>query len=198
MTSAIPASLSRFWWPRVTERTDVELVRLAKKGRDDAFSELVRRHEHAVYNLAFRFMRDAVLAEDMAQEAFLKAFRLLHNFRGDCAFSTWMYRVTCSVCLTEINRRRRRGEVELQPQHAAKAAEDPDVSDMPELIRHCVTKLPDHYAAVITLYYLRQVSYEEIAEVMQIPMGTLKTWMHRARKRLREIVEEELSGRDVL
>jgi RNA polymerase sigma-70 factor, ECF subfamily len=134
-----------------------------------------------------------VQAEDMAQEAFIKAFRLLKGFRGDCSFSAWMYRVTCSVCLTELNRRKRRGEVELQPQHINRNAEEPVWSmDMPEHIRRCVAKLPDHYATVITLYYLQGTSYDEIAQVMEIPMGTLKTWMFRARKQLRKIVEKEL------
>ena len=172
---------------------DLELVHQSQSGDPEAFSELVRRHQHVIYNVAYRFMRDGNLAEDMAQEAFLKAYRLLKGFRGDCSFSTWMYRVTCSVCLTELNRRKRRGEVELQPSHdALQAVEPPQNVDMPERIRRCVGKLPDRYAQVITLYYLKGISYEEIAQVMEVPMGTLKTWMFRARKQLRRVVEEEL------
>ncbi len=175
------------------EITDLELVNNTKSGDPEAFSELVRRHQHIVYNVAYRFMRDVALAEDMAQEAFLKAYRLLKGFRGDCSFSTWMYRVTCSVCLTELSRRKRRGEVELLPKHAGASAVYPsDAIDMPDHIRRCVAKLSDRYATIITLYYLKGVSYEEIAQVMEIPMGTLKTWMFRARKQLRKIVEKEL------
>ena len=173
--------------------SDIALVKSSKSGDTEAFSELVRRHQHIIYNVAFRFMRDVALAEDMAQEAFLKAFRLLRGFRGECSFSTWMYRVTCSVCLTELKRRKRRGEVELRPNHINQAATHPsDSSDMPEHIRRCVGELPDHYATIITLYYLQGISYDEIAQVMEIPMGTLKTWMFRARKQLRKIVEKEL------
>ena len=169
------------------------LVRRAQEGDSQAFSELVLRHEHIVFNLAYRFMRDQGLAEDMAQEAFLKAFRLLERFRGDCAFSSWMYRVTCGVCLNELKRRKRRGEVALTPRHDRAAPQPPpDVSDVPDLVRRCVAKLPPRYAAVVTLYYLDEVSYEEIAQIMRIPMGTLKTWMHRARKQLRTIVEKEV------
>ena len=76
---------------------DLELVEQTKKGNQEAFSELVRRHQQVTYNLAYRYMRDATQAEDMAQEAFLKAFRLLNGFRGDSSFSTWLYRVTCSA-----------------------------------------------------------------------------------------------------
>ena len=172
--------------------SDTELVVCAKKGDTEAFSILVQRHQNLVFNLSYRFMRDPTLAEDAAQEAFLKAFRLLRGFRGDCNFSTWMYRVTVSVCLTEISRRKKRREVELQPmdgrQTVDRRVESSDVLDM---IRRCVNLLPGRYASIITLYYLKEISYEEIARVMQIPMGTLKTWMFRARNQLRSIVEKE-------
>lgn len=172
---------------------DHELVRRTQDGDTEAFSELVRRHQQVTYNLAYRFMRDATQAEDMAQEAFLKAFRLLKGFRGDSSFSTWLYRVTCSVCLTELSRRKRRGEVELHPIHYKNAAVHPSYNrDIPEHIRRCVTKLSDRYAEIVTLYYLKGVSYDEIAEAMDIPLGTLKTWMFRARKQLRGIVEKEV------
>ena len=175
------------------EANDLELVEMTKLGHTEAFSELVRRHQQMTYNLAYRFMRDPALAEDMAQEAFLKAFRLLSGFRGDSSFSTWLYRVTCSVCLTELGRRKRRGEVELKPAHYNTAAHHPsDGRDLPEHIRRCVTKLSDRYAEIVTLYYLKGISYDEIAEALDIPMGTLKTWMFRARKQLRRIVEKEL------
>ena len=173
--------------------SDLELVARAQKGNNDAFSELVRRHQQVTYNLAYRFMRDSTQAEDMAQEAFVKAFRLLKGFRGDSSFSTWLYRVTSSVCLTELGRRKRRGEVELQPTHYNKAAVEPTYNlDLPDHIRRCVTQLSDRYAEIVTLYYLKGISYEEIAESLDIPMGTLKTWMFRARKQLRSIVEVEI------
>ena len=201
MHAATATWRSKAMMAKTSDESDQALVDRAKAGDTAAFSELVRRRERVVYNLAYRFMRDATSAEDMAQEAFLKAFRLLKGFRGDCSFSTWLYRVTSSVCLTELNRRKRRSEVELLPSHAGKMAiEQPEVSDTPELIRRCVTKLPDRYATIMTLFYLQEVSYEEIAEIMDIPMGTLKTWMHRARRQLRKIVEKELQahGRESL
>lgn len=172
---------------------DEALVRRAKRGNADAFSELVRRHQHTVYSLALRYMRDPALAEDMAQEAFLKGFRLLRGFRGDCRFSTWMYRVTCSVCLTEIARRGRRGEVPLEPNAPEEGiTPDPAAKDSAEIVRRCVTRLPERYATIITMYYLDQAPYEEIAAAMEIPVGTLKTWMFRARKELRTLIDQEL------
>jgi len=176
-------------------QSDVVLVRLAQKGDADAFSLLVQRHQHLVYNLAFRFMRDGALAEDMGQEAFLKAFRQLKGFRGDSSFSTWMYRVTANVCISELSRRKKRQEVELLPSH--ENSHEPgghETADRAELIRRCVAKLPRRYAKVMTLYYLKEIPYEEILDALQVPKGTLKTWMHRARHQLRKIVEKELGA----
>ena len=174
---------------------DVALVRRSQSGDREAFSELVRRHQHLVYNVSYRFMRDTAQAEDMAQEAFLKAYRLLHGFRGDCSFTTWMYRVTSSVCLTELGRRKRRGEVEMPHEtgdNLATTEHSPEETDLKEQIRKCVTYLSGRYATNITLYYLNGSSYDEIAQVMDVPLGTLKTWMFRARKQLRRIVEREV------
>ncbi len=184
--------------PQTTnDDADEVLVRRAKRGNADAFSQLVRRHQHTVYSLALRYMRDPALAEDMAQEAFLKGFRLLRGFRGDCRFSTWMYRVTCSVCLTEIARRARRGEVPMESAGAEQGYEEnPATKDSAEIVRRCVTRLPERYATIVTMYYLDQAPYEEIAAAMKIPVGTLKTWMFRARKELRTLVEQELGEHD--
>ncbi|HOQ32756.1 MAG TPA: RNA polymerase sigma factor [Candidatus Hydrogenedens sp.] len=181
------------------ETSELELVRKSQKGDTEAFAELVRKYQQIVFNISYRFMRDTNLAEDMAQESFIKAFKHIKGFRGDCAFSTWLYRVTCSVCLTELNRRKKRAEVELQPDTPVGSVETKiNEYEIAEKIRKCVTNLSDRYATVLTLYYLNGISYEEIAEIMDIPVGTLKTWMFRARKQLRKIVEKEIfpNGRD--
>ncbi|HRI88744.1 MAG TPA: RNA polymerase sigma factor [Candidatus Hydrogenedentes bacterium] len=189
--SVVPTSVG----VETNSATDLELVERTRVGEIEAFSHLVRRHEQLVYNLAYRFMRDQTLAEDMAQESFIKAFRLLKGFRGDCSFATWLYRVTCSVCLTELDKRKRRREVELTNSYEDQLATAPvPSSDTPELIRRCVSKLPDRYATIVSMYYLQDISYDEIARTMDVPMGTLKTWMHRARLRLRTLVESELSA----
>lgn len=172
---------------------DPELVQRTLAGETEAFSELVKRHEQVVYNVAYRFMRDAVAAEDMSQEAFLKAFRLLKTFRGESRFSTWLYRVACTVCLTELNRRKRRNEVPIIENGPAIPATEPEgADDIPAILRQCVAELPERYASIITQYYLEERPYQEIAESLDVPTGTLKTWMFRARKQLRKIVDREL------
>lgn len=197
MTSRAGAESAAFWAASCAGQdgadADLELVVRAKEGDTEAFSTLVGRHQQRVYNLAYRFMRNPTLAEDAAQEAFIKAYRLLGGFRGDCNFSTWMYRVTASVCLTELNRRKKRGEVELLPVHEKRhdTSSQIDSSDLPEMMHRCVKKLPSRYERIVTLYYLKEIPYEEIAHALEIPMGTLKTWMHRARTQLRGIMERE-------
>lgn len=182
--------------PFVNESTyeddsDEALVRRAKRGDTRAFAELVRRNQGSVYGLAYRFMGEPASAEDMAQEAFLKGFRLLKGFRGDCQFSTWMYRVTSSVCLTELAKRKKRGEVALDKQAEHGYEDDSaELHDRRALVRECVESLPERYATIVTMYYLQQLPYEEIAAAMDIPIGTLKTWMFRARKQLRAKLEE--------
>lgn len=179
---------------RATEQSDDALVQRTQSGDAEAFSELVRRHEHSVYNVALRFMRNPSLAEDMAQEAFLKAYQKIGRFRGDARFSTWLYRIACNVCLTELQKRKRRSELTTQaaPSAPGMPAMQAAQADEAEIIRQCVTQLPRRYAEVITLYYLNECSYSQVAEIMNVPEGTLKTWMHRARKLLREIVENRL------
>ena len=199
MTSESAARAPAAIWASAAEaaktdaaNNDLELVVKAKDGDTEAFGELVNRHQQMVYNLAYRFMRDPLLAEDAAQESFIKAFRLLGGFRGDCNFSTWMYRVTASVCLSELDRRKKRAEVELLPAHEKQQTPTGfDKLDVPEMMRQCVGKLPTRYANIVTLYYLKEMPYEDIARGMRIPIGTLKTWMHRARAQLRNILERE-------
>ncbi|HPO31473.1 MAG TPA: sigma-70 family RNA polymerase sigma factor, partial [Candidatus Hydrogenedentes bacterium] len=133
MAAALPVSRVA-----VQEADDIQLVQRAKDGDTAAFSELVRRHQDEAYTLAYRFMRDSALAEDMAQEAFLKAFRLLQSYRGECSFRTWMYRVVSSVCLTELRRRKNRHEVEWNDSLEL-SEERPVVDrDLHEKIRGCV------------------------------------------------------------
>ncbi|MFO7975906.1 MAG: RNA polymerase sigma factor [Candidatus Hydrogenedentota bacterium] len=182
------------------EQSDNALIERTKAGDIEAFSELARRHEQTVYNLALRFMRNPSLAEDMAQEAFLKAYQKLRKFRGDARFSTWLYRIVCNVCLSELQKRKRRRALSAGTE--AEPSRTPDTTaaqaDEAELIRRCVAQLPKRYAEAITLYYLQGCSYDEVAEIMEVPQGTIKTWMHRARKRLRDIVQHEVKGPDGL
>lgn len=175
--------------PSVLELDDEQLVERASRGDDNqAFAELVRRHQGKVRGLLLRLTANPTLADDLAQEVFLRAYRGLIGFEGRARFSTWLYRIAYNVFL---NHRTRTRELSALPSgfdtHAA--APDSDLSasrlDMRRDLSSAIAALPERYRAVVTLHYLEDVSYPEIAEVLDLPLGTVKTHLHRAKKMLR-------------
>ncbi|MCA9681424.1 MAG: sigma-70 family RNA polymerase sigma factor [Myxococcales bacterium] len=169
---------------------DEILVARAGEGRDNvAFAELVRRHQGKVRGLLLRLTNNPTLADDLAQEVFLRAYRGLVGFEGRARFSTWLYRISYNVFL---NHRSRSREHDALPQgfESRAAAPDGELSaarcDLRRDLAAAIAELPERYRAVVTLYYLEDVSYPEIAEVLDLPLGTVKTHLHRAKKMLRE------------
>ncbi len=176
--------------PSITELDDETLVTRASSGNDNAaFAELVRRHQGKVRGLLLRLTANPTLADDLAQEVFLRAYRGLVGFEGRSRFSTWLYRIAYNVFL---NHRTRTRELACLPDnyesHAAAPEGDlsPQRYDLRRDLAAAVTRLPERYRAVVTLYYLQDVSYPEIAEVLDLPLGTVKTHLHRAKKLLRD------------
>lgn len=176
--------------PALTEIDDDILVARASGGHDNAaFAELVRRHQGKVRGLLLRLTSNPTLADDLAQEVFLRAYRGLVGFEGRSRFSTWLYRIAYNVFL---NHRTRTRELTCLPDdyesHAAAPEGDlsPQRYDLRRDLAQAVTRLPERYRAVVTLYYLQDVSYPEIAEVLDLPLGTVKTHLHRAKKLLRD------------
>jgi len=180
---------------------DADLVARAVGGDDDAYAALVARYEDLVYTVAVRVVGNEEDARDVAQEAFVRAHRALPKFRGDSKFSSWLYRITVNRALTHLKRKRRRGvAVDIDRARALESsAIDPPRQDDPGQgvvdeefrlsVRGAVAELPPRYRAVVTLFYLEERSYNEVAEILGIPMGTLKTHLHRARQLLREKLE---------
>ncbi len=171
------------------ELPDTELVRLAARlGQQRAFAELVRRHQGKVRGLLLRLTSDRTLADDLAQEAFLRAYRGLVGFEGRARFSTWLYRITYNVYL---NHRARVRELAALPDGFESGAAAPETAlsparaDLRRDLDAAIASLPERYRAVVMLYYLEDVSYPEIAEILGIPLGTVKTHLHRAKKMLR-------------
>ena len=182
-----------------------ELRRAAAGGDECAFGELVRLYENKVYTLALRICGDPEDARDAAQEAFLSAWRGLPSFRGDAELSTWIYRLTSNAAIDQLRRtKRQRGEVSLDdgelgltvrdgapgPQEAAEGAE------LRAAVAAGLTRLsPDHRQA-LSLREVQGLSYEEIAQVLEVDLGTVKSRISRARRALRKILLESgnLSG----
>jgi RNA polymerase sigma-70 factor, ECF subfamily len=173
----------------------------ARAGDDEAFGALVLAHQQFVYNLAWRALGDENEAQDAAQEAFLRVWQALPNFRGQAQFRTWLYRIVTNVCYGRRPRLRRQfgdlGEVE--------AGEVPDESlpdpgarleaaEQRAFLWQQVAALPESYRMLVMLRYQQGLPYEEIASVLSLPLGTVKTGLFRARARLREALRvfEEL------
>lgn len=175
-----------------------DLVRRAQDGDAAAFGALLKRYEQGVYNLAYGVLGNLQEAQDAAQDVFLRVWRYLSSFRGDSAFTTWLYRVTVNTCL---NRRRK-----LRPQ-LNQIDGDAVLAGLPaptfdpldatmrrqrqEYLWSLVDQLPEKYRVVILLFYREQLSYDEIAEVLALPLGTVKAHLNRARRALARRLREE-------
>lgn len=170
-----------------------DLVTRACEGDKPAFAELVRRHQGRVRGLLMRLAQDRVLADDLAQEVFLRAYRGLVGFQRRSAFGTWLYRIAYNVYLNNRTRVRRFCEL---PEDYVAAAVAPESalsaprSDLRRDLSAAIETLPERYRAVVVLYYLEEVSYPEIADILGVPLGTVKTHLHRAKKLLREHMSE--------
>ena len=175
---------------------EAHLVERARRGDAAAFEALVREHGPMVYNLALRTLGDPQAAEDLAQEAFVRAWRGLDGFRDEARFGTWLYRIVTNLCYNRLPRLRRQ-LAELDPDEAAGLPDEGQRVDArlldDELRRRLhaeIKALPEAYRLLVTLRHLQGMSYAEIAEATAMPLGTVKTGIHRARNRLRQALED--------
>jgi RNA polymerase sigma-70 factor, ECF subfamily len=167
---------------------DVALVRRAAAGARPAFAELVRRHQGKVRGLLLRLCGDRTLADDLAQEVFLRAYRGLCGFEGRASFGTWLYRISYNAYLNHNTRVRKFSSLPEGYDTATAAPEDALSAPRADLRRDlegAVAQLPERYRGVVVLYYLQDLSYPEIAEILELPLGTVKTHLHRAKRLLR-------------
>ncbi len=174
------------------QASEADLVRRARSGRDpEAFAELVRRHEGRVRSLLLRLCAgDRALVDDLAQEVFLRAYRGLPGFAGRSAFGTWLYRIAYNLFLNHTTRTRAHDPLEAPASEGAAPMWDPgddtpERSDLRRDLDRAIAALPPPYRAAVVLYYLRGVSYADMAQILDLPLGTVKTHLHRARAALR-------------
>ncbi|MDE2481446.1 MAG: sigma-70 family RNA polymerase sigma factor [bacterium] len=172
------------------EPEDGELVAMTLGGNPEAFAALVSRYDRAVYHLAYRTLHDVEEAKDATQEAFFKAYRSLRTFKLGAKFSTWIFSIAYHACCDRLNRRKRYSNEEL-PERADPAPgpeREAIALDEARRLRAAIDALPEKYRAVITLYHLQGKQYDEIAEVLGLPMGTVKTHLFRAKEQLRKLL----------
>jgi RNA polymerase sigma-70 factor (ECF subfamily) len=158
------------------------LVAGAKAGNFSAFEALYNRHAGRIYAICLRMTADPALAEELTQEAFVRAWSKLRTFRGQSGFYAWLRRLTVNVVISERRSRARKPADQIELEHSAPAAEPGSAIDLDAAI----AKLPDRARAVFVLYDIEGYRHEEIAAMLDIAPGTSKAQLHRARKLLRE------------
>jgi len=184
------------------DATDGKLAALAAKGREGAYRELLLRYERPVFSLVYRMVRDRTLAEDLAQEAFIRAFDAIDSYKPSYKFSNWIFKIANNHTIDYL-RRRKLDTVSIHgPRNADSAdqgrselavaapGESPEqfVENM-ELrgqIEDAIAQLRPEYRTAVLLRHVEGHAYDEIAEIMEVPLGTVKTYLHRARIELRE------------
>jgi len=178
------------------------LIRRAQANDQDTFAALVNRHESYVFNLAFRVLGDEHEAQDLAQETFVRAWTALPNFRGQSQFRTWLYRIVTNLCYSRLPDLRRSltefgddviidipetQDRYINPAHGMEA------NEVRTYLHQAIDQLGSNYKILIVLRYQEEYSYEEIAGLLNLPLGTVKTGLFRAKERLRATLENYLS-----
>ncbi len=186
--------------------TDKELVRRVQKGDRHAFDLLFGRYQHKILNLVSRYLRDREDVEDVAQEAFIKAFRALPRFRGESAFYTWLYRIAINTAKNHLVARSRRPPgVDVDVEDAEfmdgtdmlKESENPEAAlardELSAEIDLAIAELPDDLRSAVTLREFDGLTYEQIAEIMDCPVGTVRSRIFRAREAIDTRIEPLLN-----
>lgn len=181
--------------------TEQELISKAKSGDQDAFGQLVLDHQNKVYTLAVHFVGDREDAADLAQEAFLKAWRSLGSFQGESSFATWMHRLTTNVCLDWLRKQSRRQNisvaVSLDDEEAnwtepADSRQDPqerlEQTERKQALTQAMQKLTEQHRRLLLMREVSGLSYQEIADALEVDLGTVKSRIARARMQLRKIL----------
>lgn len=182
------------------------LIERAVRGEREAFDQLVRKHEKRAYQYAFRLTKNPEEAADIVAEAFFRVYSSLRNFRQDSAFGTWLYRIVTNCYLDAQKRQRSRpavslsrasleddSEVELQLQDSSPLPVEAALEgERHRALQRAIDALPEHQRTMIVLYHGEMLSYEEIAEILDLPIGTVKSRLNRARLSLKDLLAGDL------
>jgi RNA polymerase sigma-70 factor, ECF subfamily len=181
-----------------TEQNDAFLVAASKQGDQDAFAQLVQRYQRRTFNLVFRILQQYDEATEITQETFLAAWQGLPSFRGDARFPTWLYRIAYNCSLKQLEHRKhdRALEAAMQAEQVLQHVDDSvraeaelEAHDRQTMIQEQLSNLPAKYRIVLVLRHLQEMTYEEMAEALTMPIGTIKTHLFRARNLLKERLE---------
>lgn len=182
--------------------TDQEIVALAREGREAAYRELIRRYERPVFSLVLRMVRDRQLAEDLAQETFIKALNAIASYKPEYKFSSWIFKIANNAAIDHLRRRdldtlsldgspnaTTADEIEATALQVGDRAQGPlaelESRELGSAIEEAIGRLRPEYRSCILLRHVEGMAYEEIAQLLDLPLGTVKTYIHRARNELR-------------
>ena len=182
---------------------DNELVKRVCMGETQLFRLLIERHQQHIFNLCYRMLRQFEEADDATQGTFLKAYRSLKQFRGDARLKTWLCQIARNECLNRLRHENMASlDQQLTTDYSFQIADStPSPLELIEqretrsIVHEAINKLPHQYRLVITLFHLNGLSYEEISQVMEIPMGTVKTHIFRARELLKSKLQAFVEGK---
>lgn len=184
----------------IFDMPEERLIERCREGEMGAFDELMARHQDRVFNLCLWHSRDPEAAADATQEVFIRAFRSLKSFRGDCAFSTWLHRIAVNIALDQANRRQRTPvPISTLESNETSFPEPADTGDCPGealtrrerrlAVREAMAALPEHHRLVLVLFDIQGYAYGEISAILKVPIGTVRSRLNRARAALREKLE---------
>lgn len=179
--------------------TDSEFIQRVIEGDQRAYAELVDRHKDKAMTLAVRMLKNRSEAEEALQDAFVRAYRALPSFERKSSFSTWFYRIVFNVCSTVLNKRGNNNLLSIDEQNddemkieIPSADDEPDIEleskEFSEIVRREIATMDESYSSILTMFFLQEMSYEEIISVTGLPLGTVKNRLFRARMQLRSAV----------
>lgn len=183
-----------------------DMIRRAQAGDRDAFSQLIISQQHYVYSIAMSVLKNPEDAADLTQEAFMRLYRALPQYNGESRFTTWLYRLVVNLGRDELRKRGR--QVQIAPPAVDEDDQDPmasvadddrwsdpaqalDSQELRSQVRHALAQLEEHYRLVLTLYYFDDMKYTDIAEVLDMPLNTVKSHIRRGKERLAVLLEAQ-------
>ncbi len=172
---------------------DEELVVLSQEGDKQAFCKLIERYKGMIFTMIHRILGDPSEAEDVAQDVFIRAYKALPRFRREAKFSTWLYRICHNLCISTVKKRKREAHLPYRTEgHRSSVEIAYERREIQEKVRCLISELPPAYGLAITLRHIQGLSYKEISEVLDQPLGTTKSTISRAREQLKNLVLERI------
>ena len=189
----------------MNEPSDLYLIKRTLNGDTNAYGSLVKRHQDYIFNVVLKMLRNREEAEEVSQDAFIKAYNVLESFKGDAKFSTWLYKIAYRKALDRIKTNNRSRTLELVENltedtsaHLETGLDILLLEEKQEIIKRCILKLPEIEAAIVTLFYFEEQSVKEIAEITSLSEDNIKVKLFRSRKLLYSLLASYLKPEKII